>query len=193
MHSLLPPPPLQAFDVAVTHKVRLTISIANETAGDVTIGLFGDITPRTVDNFVTLASAEGYAGKSYRGSLFHRIIPSFMVQAGDITSRDGRGSFSIYGEKFSDENFVINHGEPGLVSMANAGPDTNGSQFFITLVPTPWLDGHHTVFGKVLDGMDLVHRLGSLPTDGEDRPKEEVVIVDTEVTKLAEPETIVLQ
>ncbi|KAI2795718.1 hypothetical protein RDWZM_007114 [Blomia tropicalis] len=169
---------VKAFDVDVTHKVTFTIQIGNETSGDIVIGLFGKVTPKTVENFYRLAS-DGYEGKSYRNSLFHRVIPNFMIQGGDITSRDGRGTFSIYGEKFDDENFVLNHGQPGLLSMANAGKDTNGSQFFITLVPTPWLDGHHTVFGKVLDGMDIVYRIGSVETNTDDRPKVDVFISDS--------------
>lgn len=168
----------------VTDKVTFTISIGNSTAGDVVIGLFGKLTPKTVENFATLASVEGFQGKSYKDSLFHRVIPNFMIQGGDITSQDGRGTFSIYGTKFDDENFVVNHGEAGLVSMANAGKDTNGSQFFITLVPTPWLDGHHTVFGKVLEGIDIVLRIGSQPTDESDHPIEPVKIVDTKSEKV---------
>lgn len=107
-----------------------------------------------------------------------------MIQGGDITSEDGSGSISIYGEYFDDENFVLNHGQPGLISMANAGKNTNGCQFFITLVPTPWLDGHHTVFGKVLDGMDLIFRIGSLPTDSNDRPVQDIRIIDTKTEKV---------
>lgn len=170
----------------VTHKVTFTIEIGNQTAGDVVIGLFGKLTPKTVENFATLASAEGFKGASYKDSIFHRVIANFMIQGGDITSRDGLGTFSIYGEKFEDENFVVNHGEPGLLSMANAGKDTNGSQFFITLVPTPWLDGHHTVFGKVLDGMDIVYRIGSQPTDPTDKPLEEVKITETKSEEVDE-------
>nr|XP_027198607.1 peptidyl-prolyl cis-trans isomerase B-like [Dermatophagoides pteronyssinus] len=175
---------IETYEIDVTDKVTFTIAIGNETAGKIDIGLFGKLAPKTVENFVALASEEGYQGKSYNGSLFHRVITNFMIQGGDITSEDGSGSLSIYGQYFDDENFVLNHGQPGLISMANAGKDTNGCQFFITLVPTPWLDGHHTVFGKVLDGMDLIFRISSLPTDSNDRPLQNVRIIDTKTEKI---------
>lgn len=160
------------------------MTIDNQTSGQIVLGLFGKLVPKTVENFVQLSSEKGYQNKSYNGSIFHRVIANFMIQGGDITSQDGSGSISIYGEYFDDENFVLNHGQAGLISMANAGKDTNGSQFFITLVPTPWLDGHHTVFGVVLDGMDLVYRIGSLKTDSNDRTLEVVRIVDVKTEKV---------
>ncbi|KJX99449.1 peptidyl-prolyl cis-trans isomerase-like 1 like protein [Zymoseptoria brevis] len=145
--------------------------ILHTTLGDITISLYGKETPRTCKNFATLAST----GK-YDNVIFHRIIKGFMIQGGDPTGT-GRGGSSIYGEKFEDE-FVsgLKHTGKGTLSMANAGPNTNGSQFFITLGPTPHLDGKHTVFGKVTEGMDVVDKLGAVATDGGDRPKSEVKI-----------------
>lgn len=184
----------QTYDVDVTHKVTFTVQIGNDSAAtaQLVIGLFGKIAPKTVENFAVLASEAGFQGKSYKNSTFHRVIPSFMIQGGDITSGDGRGTFSIYGESFEDENFVLNHGQAGVLSMANAGKDTNGSQFFITLVPTPWLDGRHTVFGVVLDraSLDVVFRIGSVQTDKEDKPVEEVRIVHTKVEEVQEKATL---
>ncbi len=168
----------QAF--AENPRVAMEVTIDGEPAGTVSLELFADVVPKTAENFRALCTGEKGEGQSgvelsYAGSPFHRIIPGFMIQGGDFTRGNGTGGESIYGEKFPDENFDLRHREAGTLSMANAGPNSNGSQFFITVASTPWLDGRHVVFGKVIDGMDVVRAMEAQGTRSG-RTKSEVIL-----------------
>lgn len=170
-------------DTTATSKVFFDIGVDGEPLGRIVMGLFGNQVPKTTENFRALCTGEKGEGKSgkplhYKGCVFHRIIPDFMCQGGDFTEGDGTGGESIYGTKFDDENFKIKHTKPGLLSMANAGKGTNGSQFFLTVKTTPHLDGKHVVFGEVVEGYDEVVKKMEALGSGSGTTSKKVTIMD---------------
>jgi len=176
-HFAAPPPP-----PTPRPRVYFDVSIGGAPAKRITFELANDIVPKTAENFRALCTGEKGRGKMgkplhYKNSQFHRIIPRFMLQAGDFTHGNGTGGESIYGEKFPDENFRLKHAGPGLLSMANAGPGTNGSQFFVTTVACDWLDNKHVVFGRVVDGMSVVREIEAQGSSSG-QPRTKVTIVD---------------
>jgi len=167
-------------DTTITERVFFDVSVDSAAVGRVQMGLYGKQVPRTVHNFRALCTGEAGTGKggvplTFEGNVLHRIIPRFMIQGGDITKGDGTGGLSVFGDWFHDENFKVKHTKPGLLSMANSGPDTNGSQFFITLKESPHLDGKHVVFGEVLSGMEVVERIEAVGSaSGQPSKKVEI-------------------
>jgi len=159
--------------------VYMDVSIGGARGGRMVFELFADVVPKTAENFRCLCTGEFFEKNPklyFRNNIFHRVIKGFMVQGGDTTNHNGTGGCSIYGREFRDENFSIRHTQRGLLSMANAGPHTNNSQFFITFKDTPHLDGKHVVFGRLVSGQDVLHRIEAVPTNSTDRPIQQLVI-----------------
>ena len=159
--------------------VFFDVSIGGQEIGRMKIELFADIAPKTAENFRQFCTGEHRKDglpQGYKNAIFHRVIKDFMIQGGDFLKGDGSGSTSIYGPAFPDENFKLKHDSAGLLSMANSGPNTNGSQFFITCAKCDFLDGKHVVFGRVIDGLLVMRKIENVPTGGNNKPRLPVVI-----------------
>ena len=165
----------------MSENVFFEVTADGEPLGRIEFKLFDDVVPETARNFRELAT--GQHGFGYEGSPFHRVIPDFMLQGGDFTRQNGTGGKSIYGEKFADENFKLKHTKPGLLSMANRGPNTNGSQFFVTVAATPWLDNKHSIFGEVVEGYDIVEKIALTPRNAQDRPLKDVKVNSVKIER----------
>ena len=182
----------QAANYTVTRKVYFDVEVDGNYIGRILFGVFEKTAPITVRNFLALSA--GTLGYGYQGSIFHRVVDRFMIQGGDISNHDGTGFMSIYGGNFADETFVIRHTEPYLLGMANAGPNTNGAQIYVTTVSgTHWLDGKHVIFGKVLEGHDVTHKIEKQPTNAQERVTTNVVVTRCGVVNVDKPFDVTIQ
>lgn len=179
----------EAAQYRVTSQVYMKFRHGTQPLGKVVFGLFGEDAPKTVENFRQLC-INGVDGMSYTGTYIHRIIERFLIQGGDVVSGVGNGAISIYGQHFEDENLTINHTGPGFLGMANRGPDTNGCQFYVTAMATPWLNGKHTIFGKVVEEQAIIHAIEKVKTDSDDSPLKPVVITECGDEPMNKPFTV---